>query len=83
MAIFDEAKREKYVPHVNEPSLGVDRTVLAVLTTAYCGDEVPNDKGALKKRSLLKFSPKIAPVKAAIFPLLKNKPVLVEWAQAL
>lgn len=83
MALFDEAKKEKYVPHVIEPSLGVDRTLLAALTAAYCEDEVPNDKGAMEKRTVLKFSPKIAPVKAAIFPLLKNKPELVERAQAL
>lgn len=83
MAIFDEAKKEKYVPHVIEPSLGVDRTLLAVLTAAYCEDEVPNDKGTMEKRTLLKFSPKIAPFKVAIFPLLKNKPELVERAQKL
>ncbi len=83
MAIFDEAKKEKYVPHVIEPSLGVDRTLLAVLTAAYCEDEVPNDKGTMEKRTLLKFSPRIAPFKVAIFPLLKNKPELVERAQKL
>jgi glycyl-tRNA synthetase len=83
MAIFDEVKKEKYVPHVIEPSLGVDRTLLAVLTAAYCEDEVANDKGVMEKRTLLKFSPKIAPVKAAIFPLLKNKPELVERAQKI
>jgi glycyl-tRNA synthetase len=54
-----------------------------VLTAAYTQDEVPNDKGVAEKRLVLKFSPKIAPVKAAIFPLLKNKPELVERAQAL
>ena len=83
MEIFDEVSRNKYVPHVIEPSLGVDRTLLAVLSAAYTEDEVPNDKGEAEKRILLKFSPKIAPVKAAIFPLLKNKPELVERAQAL
>ena len=83
MAIFDEAKKEKYIPHVIEPSLGVDRTLLAVLTAAYCEDEVPNEKGTTEKRTLLRFKPKIAPIKAAIFPLLKNKPELVAKAQAL
>lgn len=83
MTIFDETKKEKYVPHVIEPSLGVDRTLLAVLTAAYCEDEVANDKGAMEKRTVLKFSPKIAPVKVAVFPLLKNKPELVECAQKL
>jgi glycyl-tRNA synthetase len=83
MEIFDEATKSKFVPHVIEPSLGVDRTLLAVLTAAYCEDEVPNDKGQAEKRTLLKFSPKIAPYKAAVFPLLKNKPELVERADAL
>jgi glycyl-tRNA synthetase len=83
MTIFDETAKEKYVPHVIEPSLGVDRTLLAVLSAAYTEDEVPNDKGKVEKRVLLKFSPKIAPVKAAIFPLLKNKPELVEAATKL
>jgi len=83
MEIFDEATKQKFVPHVIEPSLGVDRTLLAVLTAAYTEDEVPNDKGQAEKRTLLKFSPKIAPYKAAVFPLLKNKPELVERADAL
>ena len=80
---FDEARKEKYLPHVIEPSLGVDRTLLAVLTAAYCEDEVPNDKGQAEKRVLLKFSPRVAPYKAAVFPLVKNKPELMERAQNL
>lgn len=83
MEFFDESSKQKFVPHVIEPSLGVDRTLLAVLTAAYCIDEVPNDKGKTETRTLLKFSPKIAPYKAAVFPLLKNKPELVERAEAL
>ena len=61
----------------------MDRTLLAVLTTAYDEDEIPNDKGAVEKRTVLRFSPKIAPYKAAIFPLVKNKPELVEIAEKL
>jgi glycyl-tRNA synthetase len=83
MEFFDESRKEKYIPHVVEPSLGVDRTVLAVLTAAYCEDEVPNDKGKPEKRVLLKFHPRIAPFKAAVFPLLKNKPELVDCARKL
>ena len=83
MEFFDEARKEKYIPHVVEPSLGVDRTLLAVLTAAYCEDEIPNDKGKPEKRTLLKFHPRIAPFKAAVFPLLKNKPELVECARDL
>ena len=75
---FDEARKEKYLPHVIEPSLGVDRTFLAVMTAAYEEDEVPNDKGQAEKRVLLKFSPRVAPFKAAVFPLVKNKPELME-----
>lgn len=89
MEYFDEARKQagqepfKYVPHVIEPSLGVDRTFLAVLTAAYTEDEVPNDKGKPEKRTLLKFHPRVAPYKAAVFPLLKNKPELVEVARKL
>lgn len=83
MEIFDEAQKKKYIPHVIEPSLGVDRTLLAVLTAAYDEDEIPSDKGGLERRTVLRFSPKIAPYKAAIFPLVKNKPELVEIAEKL
>jgi glycyl-tRNA synthetase len=83
MDFFDEARKEKFIPHVVEPSLGVDRTLLAVLTSAYCEDEVPNDKGVPEKRIVLKFHPKVAPFKAAVFPLLKNKPELVDTARKL
>lgn len=83
MEFFDESSNNKFVPHVIEPSLGVDRTLLAVLTAAYSKDEVPNDKGKVEERTMLRFSPKIAPVKAAVFPLLKNKPKLVERAESL
>ncbi len=80
---FDETLKEKYLPHVIEPSLGVDRTFLAVMTAAYCEDEIPNEKGEPEKRVVLKFSPRVAPYKAAVFPLVKNKPEIVERAQAL
>jgi len=83
MEFFDEEKKERYVPHVIEPSLGVDRTLLAVLTAAYTEDEVPNDKGTPEKRTLLKFHPRIAPYKAAVFPLVKNKEDLLNRAKGL
>jgi glycyl-tRNA synthetase len=72
----DEETREKITPHCIEPSLGVDRTVLAILTSAYTEDELGGEK-----RTYLKFVPKMAPVKIAVFPLLKNKPQLVEKAR--
>jgi len=71
----DEESKEKITPHCIEPSLGVDRTVLAILTSAYTEDELGGEK-----RTYLKFVPKMAPVKIAVFPLLKNKPQLVEKA---
>jgi glycyl-tRNA synthetase len=83
MEFFDEQRKEKYIPHVVEPSLGVDRTLLAVLTAAYQEDEIPNDKGVPEKRVVMKFHPRIAPFKAAVFPLVKNKPELVDKARGL
>lgn len=80
---FDEARKEKYLPHVIEPSLGVDRTFLAVMTAAYAEDEVPNDKGEAEKRTFLKFHPRVAPFKAAVFPLVKNKPELFERSRQI
>ena len=66
------------MPHVIEPSLGVDRTFLAVLCSAYSVEEVEGEK-----RTVLRFNPRVAPIKAGIFPLVKNKPELVERARAL
>ena len=53
------------------------------MSAAYEEDEVPNDKGQPEKRILLKFSPRVAPFKAAVFPLVKNKPELYAHAEAL
>jgi glycyl-tRNA synthetase len=69
-----------YVPHVIEPSAGVDRLALALICNAYCEDQAPDDKGKLEKRVVMRFHPRIAPVKAAVFPLLKNRPELVAKA---
>ncbi|MGH8019104.1 MAG: glycine--tRNA ligase [Opitutaceae bacterium] len=78
LEIFDEATKSKFVPHVIEPAVGVDRILLAVLCAAYYEDEVEGEK-----RSVLRFHPRIAPYKAGVFPLLKNKPPLVERAREL
>ncbi len=78
MAYFDEAAKKKYVPHVIEPAVGVDRIVLAALCSAYAEEEVEGEK-----RTVLHLNPRIAPVKAGIFPLVKNKPELVEVADRL
>ncbi|MEK7596153.1 MAG: glycine--tRNA ligase [Patescibacteria group bacterium] len=73
---YDEDAKEKFTPHVVEPTFGVGRTLLAVLDSAYTEDEMGGEK-----RIFLKFNPALAPVKAAVFPLLKNKPVLVKKAR--
>lgn len=67
---------EKFVPHVIEPSFGVERAVMAVLSAAYTEDEVNGEK-----RVFLKLPEHLAPVKYAVSPLLKNKPELVEKAR--
>ncbi|MDB5244648.1 MAG: glycyl tRNA synthetase, partial [Parcubacteria group bacterium] len=76
LSYMDEEAKEKIVPHVIEPSLGVDRTLLAILTSAYREDDLGGEV-----RTYLALSPKIAPVKAMVSPLLKNKPELVEKAR--
>lgn len=73
----------QYIPHVIEPSAGVDRLILALISNAYCEDQAPDDKGKMEIRTVLKFHPRIAPIKVAVFPLLKNKPELVAKAKAV
>jgi glycyl-tRNA synthetase len=73
----------QYIPHVIEPSAGVDRLILALICNAYCEDEAPDEKGKMESRTVLKFHPRIAPIKVAVFPLLKNKPELVAKAKAV
>ena len=80
---FDEETKEKFIPHVVEPSAGVDRTVLALLCAAYDEETVTDEKGKSETRVVLRFHPRMAPVKVGVFPLLKNKPELVEKAQSV
>jgi glycyl-tRNA synthetase len=85
MRYFDEEAKAKgaeanYVPHVIEPSAGVDRLVLALLCNAYHEDQAPDEKGKLETRVVMKLHPRIAPIKVAVFPLLKNRPELVNKA---
>ncbi|MEY2546095.1 MAG: glycyl-tRNA synthetase [Verrucomicrobiota bacterium] len=80
---FDDETKEKFIPHVVEPSAGVDRTVLALICEAYTEDEAPDDKGKMETRTVLRFHPRMAPVKCAIFPLLKNKEPLVAKAKEI
>jgi glycyl-tRNA synthetase len=80
---FDEETKQKFIPHVVEPSAGVDRTVLALICEAYSEDEAPDDKGKMETRIVLRFHPRMAPVKCAVFPLLKNKEPLVAKAKQI
>jgi glycyl-tRNA synthetase len=67
LTYFDEEKKERYLPHVIEPSAGADRATLAFLCEAYQEDEVGGET-----RTVLKFHPRLAPIKAAVFPLVKR-----------
>ncbi len=72
-----------YIPHVIEPSAGLDRLALAILANAFDEEEVTDDKGKTEIRTVLHFHPRIAPIKVGVFPLLKNKPELVSKARAI
>jgi glycyl-tRNA synthetase len=81
---FDEEAKQKYLPEVVEPSAGVDRTVLALLCEAFAEETVKDEEsGKEETRTVLRFAPRMAPVKAGVFPLLKNKPELVAKAKAV
>lgn len=75
---FDEVKKERFFPYIIEPSGGVDRGLLAFLVDAYNEEKVKEDT-----RVVLKLSKELAPVKVAVFPLLKNRPEIVELAKKL
>ncbi|MFA6094499.1 MAG: glycine--tRNA ligase [Candidatus Paceibacterota bacterium] len=76
LSYFDDAAKRRFIPHCIEPTFGVDRAMLSVLTDAYTEDEMAGER-----RVYLKLSPSVAPVKVAVFPLLKNKPQLIEKAR--
>ena len=77
-----DVEKYQFTPHVIEPSAGADRFTLAVLCEAYTEDEVPDAKGNKETRVVMKFHPRLAPIKAAIFPLV-NKDGMPEKAMAL
>ncbi|MBM4144088.1 MAG: glycine--tRNA ligase [Lentisphaerae bacterium] len=96
MDYFDQETNAKYVPHVVEPSAGVDRIALALICNAYREEWVPNGEGEAREaepgrpapegyetRTVMRFHPRVAPVKVAVFPLLKNKPELVNKARGV
>lgn len=74
----DPENNETYVPHVIEPSMGLDRTILAILASAYREDEIDGNT-----RSFLALNPQVAPYKIAVSPLVKNKEDIVEKAQEI
>ncbi|KKQ78057.1 MAG: glycine--tRNA ligase [Candidatus Zambryskibacteria bacterium RIFCSPLOWO2_01_FULL_39_39] len=76
MSYYDEETKERFIPWDVECSGGVDRAFLFVMLEAYTEDELGGEV-----RGYLKLTPKLAPVKVAVFPLLKNKPQLVEKAR--
>ncbi len=78
---FDEETKQRFVPHVVEPSAGVDRTVLALICEAYDEETVTDENGKSETRTVLRFHPRIAPIKVGVFPLLKNQPALVAKAR--
>ena len=72
MTYFDDETKERFIPYVIEPSGGIDRAALAILCEAYTEDEVPDEHGKPQPRTVMKFRPRLAPVKAAVFPLVKK-----------
>jgi glycyl-tRNA synthetase len=76
LTYFDDETRERFVPYIVESSVGVGRMLMAVLTAAYSVDEMNGEK-----RVVLKLKPSLAPYRAAVSPLLKNKPELVAKAR--
>jgi glycyl-tRNA synthetase len=79
---FDEQSKERFIPYVIETSAGASRGFMAFLCNAYDEDEAPTADGKVEKRTVLHFHPKLAPIKAAIFPLV-NKDGLQEISHAI
>ena len=80
---FDEETKQRFIPHVVEPSAGVDRTVLALLCNAYDEETITDEKGKSETRIVLRFHPRMAPIKVGVFPLLKNNEQLVAKAREI
>ncbi|MGA1390685.1 MAG: glycine--tRNA ligase [Candidatus Nanopelagicales bacterium] len=73
LVFFDQESNEKYIPYVIEPSAGLTRAVLAFLLDAYDEDEAPNSKGGVDKRTVLRFDPRLAPIKVVVLPLSRDE----------
>jgi glycyl-tRNA synthetase len=78
LSYFDEAAKEKYIPYVIEPSAGADRATLAFLIDAYREEKVKKEK-----RVVLALQHRLAPIKVAVLPLLRNRPDIVETARSI
>ncbi len=80
-AWFERLFKGSYVPHVIEPSAGLDRMALAVIANAFVEEQKADVNGKVETRTVLRLHPSIAPIKCGVFPLLKNKPDLVAKAR--
>jgi glycyl-tRNA synthetase len=80
---FDEETKQKFLPHVVEPSAGCDRALLALICEAFDEETLTDDKGNADVRTVMRFKPAMAPVKAAIFPLLKKNAEQVAIAKSI
>ncbi|MBP5093260.1 MAG: glycine--tRNA ligase [Abditibacteriota bacterium] len=83
LTYFDEAAGEHVIPYVIEPSAGADRATLAFLIDAYEVETIEKANGKTDKRTVMRFHKDLAPVKAAVLPLLRNRPEIVEKAKNL
>jgi glycyl-tRNA synthetase len=72
LTYFDDQSRERFTPHVIEPSAGADRATLSFICEAYYEDEQPDEKGNMQSRTVMRFHPRLAPVKVAVLPLIKK-----------
>ncbi|MFC1975177.1 glycine--tRNA ligase [Chloroflexota bacterium] len=72
LSYFDDQRKERFVPHVIEPSAGADRATLAFLCEAYTEDTVVDSKGKSQLRVVMKLHPRLAPIKVAVLPLVKR-----------
>ena len=73
LAYFDPETKERFVPYVIEPSAGADRATLAFLVDSYFEDTAPDEKGNPELRIVLRLHPRLSPVKAAVFPLIRKE----------
>lgn len=83
MEYFDEETKERFIPHVVEPSAGCDRTLLALICEAFDEETLTDDKGKQEIRTVLRFKPAMAPIKVGILPLLKKNEDQVKIAKEI